>query len=538
MKNAYYFFLFVLTFQIVSCEKLDINKISSNPWNPSIGAPLLDATFSPFDIISKIDSTGIVGFKDKVLTMNFVNKADTFSLDKILTTHEINLEKKIKIPFTLPNSTIIPNGVVYTANKSDYFELDLDGNQLTEAILKSGNLELIITSTFKNKITLDYQILSLKNQSNNLVSGKFNDLSKQQIISIADLRNYKLNLFNDNKNNTIKFVFKVTLTGANQAFSTSDYINVQLRVRDYKFKSATGKFSLKDTTSFSIINNDDIENKNAVFGFTNPRLKLSIDNKLGIGLKVNKLMLDNEMLIESLEVKNSDKKDFLFSKDGHQEANYESKTISKLATLLTNSQSNKKERLFEYELSSSPDGTITDEQFLLVRSEVELPFEGYVKNLAIVDTVDFELGDTKEINMKQLVLNLNIINKFPVSLKGSLQLLDENQQPIRDSKGIIDLLDLKQQKEPGSLVDVFKAGELDNEGNIVRAGESMIPIILNEKYIAYLQKAKFIKIKATLNTIDDKSDNKNIKIVKFMQSNSIRLRVSVASKISPNIPLP
>ena len=538
MKNAYYFFLFVLTFQIVSCEKLDINKISSNPWNPSIGAPLLDATFSPFDIISKIDSTGIVGFKDKVLTMNFVNKADTFSLDKILTTHEINLEKKIKIPFTLPNNTIIPHGVVYTANKSDYFELDLDGNQLTEAILKSGNLELIITSTFKNKITLDYQILSLKNQSNNLVSGKFNDLSKQQIISIADLRNYKLNLFNDNKNNTIKFVFKVTLTGANQAFSTSDYINVQLRVRDYKFKSATGKFSLKDTTSFSIINNDDIENKNAVFGFTNPRLKLSIDNKLGIGLKVNKLMLDNEMLIESLEVKNSDKKDFLFSKDGHQEANYESKTISKLATLLTNSQSNKKERLFEYELSSSPDGTITDEQFLLVRSEVELPFEGYVKYLGIEETVDFELGDTKEINMKQLMLNLNIINKFPVSLKGSLQLLDENQQPIRDSKGIIDLLDLNKQNGSDSLVDVFKAGELDDEGNVVRAGESMIPIILNEKYIAYLQKAKFIKIKATLNTIDDKSDNKNIKIVKFMQSNSIRLRVSVASKISPNIPLP
>lgn len=538
MKNTYYFFLFVLTFQIVSCEKLDINKISSNPWNPNIGAPLLDATFTPFDIISKIDSTGIVGFKDKVLTMNFVNKADTFSLDKILTTHEINLEKKIKIPFTLPNSTTIPNGVVYTANKSDYFELDLDGNQLTEAILKSGNLELIITSTFKNKITLDYQILSLKNQANILVSGKFNDLSKQQIISIADLRNYKLNLFNDNKNNTIKFVFKVTLTGANQVFSTSDYINVQLRVKDYKFKSATGKFSLKDTTSFNIINNDDIENKNAVFGFTNPRLKLSIDNKLGIGLKVNKLMLDNEMLIESLEVKNSDKKDFLFSKDGHQEANYESKTISKLATLLTNSQSNKKERLFEYELSSSPDGTITDEQFLLVRSEVELPFEGYVKNLAIVDTVDFELGDTKEINMKQLVLNLNIINKFPVSLKGSLQLLDENQQPIRDSKGIIDLLDLKQQKEPGSLVDVFKAGELDNEGNVIRAGESMIPIILNEKYIAYLQKAKFIRIDAELNTIDDKSDNKNIKTVKFMQSNSIRLRVSAASKISPNIPLP
>ena len=530
MKYSYSFILLLFIFGLFSCEKIDINKISSNPWSPNIGAPLLDATFSPFDIISKIDSTGIVAFKDKVLTMNFVNKVDTFSLDKILTTNDINLEKKINIPFTIPNNIIIPNSATYTTTQSEYFELDLDNNQLTKAKLKSGSLELIITSAYKNKITLDYDILSFKNQSDVSIIRKNVDLSTPHILSIGDLSNYNINLFNNSKNNTIKFTFKAILTGTNQVVSTNDFIHVQLRIRDYKFKSATGIFSVKDTTSFKIINDDELANKNAVFGFTNPRLKLSVQNKLGIGLKVNKLMLDSKTLIESLEVKDSEKKDFLFSKDGHQEANYESKTISELGTLLTNSASNKKERLFEYELSS--DGTITDGQLLLVRSEVELPFEGYVKNLAVVDTVDFELGDTKEINMKQLMLNLNIINKFPVSLKGSLQLLDENYQQIKDSKGIIDLLDLNHQNKPGTLVDVFKEGTLDNEGNVVKAGESQIPIILNEKYISYLQKAKFIRIEASLNTIGQNTS------VKFMQGNSIRLRISAASKISPNITLP
>jgi hypothetical protein len=91
----YSLLLVVLVLIVSACKKVDLNKLSDTPWNPQLGAPLLNAEFTVGDIISKMDSNGNVGFLNKVVTLSYSTTIDKLTIANILKIKTIEISNKI-----------------------------------------------------------------------------------------------------------------------------------------------------------------------------------------------------------------------------------------------------------------------------------------------------------------------------------------------------------------------------------------------------------------------------------------------------------
>lgn len=149
---------------VTACKKVDLNKLSDTPWNPQLGAPLLNAEFSVEDIIAKMDSNGNVGFLNKVVTLSYSTTLDTLSINNLITTNPIKDKKQIEFP-DIVNEIIETN--VGPENLGTAFKLDFGENKISKVEFKSGELVLKIGTEIPHGFKFNIKIPSLQkdNQS-------------------------------------------------------------------------------------------------------------------------------------------------------------------------------------------------------------------------------------------------------------------------------------------------------------------------------------------------------------------------------------
>ncbi|MFA8450420.1 MAG: hypothetical protein ACEPOW_06980 [Bacteroidales bacterium] len=155
--------------------------------------------------------------------------------------------------------------------------------------------------------------------------------------------------------------------------------------------------------------------------------------------------------------------------------------------------SNPEKIKYRVKLKLNPENKKNNSNFILensnvkVQAKINIPLKGSISNFCIQDTVDFDLKDLD--NMQNINLRLNTKNTFPLDAK--LQLYFCNN----DYKTLDSLFD--------SSSKIIKAGNFNN--NQVTPSEYKIDIPLSINKTNALKSAKYLLIKANLNTDDAKN---------------------------------
>ncbi|NDF59854.1 MAG: hypothetical protein EB100_02135, partial [Crocinitomicaceae bacterium] len=280
----------------------------------------------------------------------------------------------------------------------------------------------------------------------------FNNLSENSIVVKVPLAGYTAELGAEiNPTKDFKINITSTLIGSGQKIAATNFIDLNLTLKEFGISYAEGRFgafseNLKDSVEISLIKNA----TSSEFGLTNPRVKFSIENSFGFPIeialndiksrdhgtnKITPISIKNTIKSQGITNRNSaasiDK--ILISNSNITESGYTTLQANGIDQLISS-----REKTLYYSVTPSANqasaiGFITDKSYLIIKATAELPLEGYASNLEINDTLDFKIDDSEELKLDYLEIKLLAINKFPLDVKGSLLLLDENKSIIRNS---------------------------------------------------------------------------------------------------------
>ena len=312
-----------------------------------------------------------------------------------------------------------------------------DSNQVEEAVLEGGQLNLVIDNNFDLDIQIDLTLNELRTPSGSSYSANINLLANQQgntDATIADLAGYKIASSVPGQTIT-DFNYDLTVTvngspgGTASTISVTDDIAASIDFANLAIKSFTGRvapfsFDLANT-SFDL----DFGDFNKQFGFTqinfaDPTIQISLINSADIeaGIK-GAVIASNGTTAED------------------QNINLDALITGNATTLIDLSADFK--TAFQQFKSGLPDhfevsGAITAnpdykigvvEKSDSVKGEVllDLPMDVGIAAGTFVDTMDLDNEPNEDVNkLNEAAIVLEISNKIPVEIKFSGQILDAN----------------------------------------------------------------------------------------------------------------
>lgn len=548
----YSLLLAALVLLVSACKKVDLDKLSDTPWNPQLGAPLLNAEFSVGDVIAKMDSNGNVGFLNKVVTLSYSTTLDTLSIANMLKIQPIELSNKIEFPVdaqfinqTIPAGFSLPP---YTSNHAFKFDFGTE-NQLTKIEFKSGELVLNLKTNIPHGFKFNIEIPTLLKNGKKFttqVTMPYNNLSENNTEVKVPLVGYTADLGGaNNPLGEFKIDITSTLIGSGKKVTSVNFIDLNLSLKEFGLSYAEGKFgafseNLQDSVEINLIQNA----TTSEFGLTNPRVKFSIENSFGFPIeialnniksrdhltnKISPITINNTIKSKGISDRNDaasvDK--ILLSNSNVTEEGYKTLQANGINELISS-----REKTLYYSVTpsanqSSSTAFITDKSYLIIKATAELPLEGYATNLEINDTLDFKL-DNGDMKLDYLEIKLLATNKFPLDVKGSLVLLDENKSIIRNEiNQPLDLLNLTNQKD--GLTNILLAGITDANGIVKEGRTTALTFGFTKENINNLKRAKYIKITGKLNA------GSSAKPIKLTESNSLKLMLGIKTSIKPNL---
>ncbi len=545
-------FLISLIILLTACKKVDLNKLSDTPWNPQLGAPLLNAEFTVGDIISKMDSNGNVGFLNKVVTLSYTTTLDTLSIADMLKIQPIELDNKIEFPVdaqfinqTIPAGFSLPP---YTSNHTFKFDFGLE-NQLSKIEFKSGELVLNLKTNFRHGFKFNIEIPTLVKggkQFTTQVAMPYNNSAENNIQVKVPLAGYTAELGGTiNPTGEFKINITSTLIGSGEKVTSENFIDLNLSIKEFGISYAEGKFgafseNLQDSVEINLIKNA----TTSEFGLTNPRVKFSIENSFGFPIEIalNNIKSRDHLtnIISPITINNTIKSKGISKRDDAasidkiliSNSNITEEGYTTLQANGINQLISSREKTLYYSVTPSANQSnssafITDKSYLIIRATAELPLEGYATNLEINDTLDFKL-DNGDLKLDYLEIKLLATNKFPLNVKGSLILLDENKSIIRNELNQpLDLLNLKNQNV--GLTNVLIAGITDGNGTVIEGKNTALTFLITKENINNMKRAKYIKITGKLDA------GSSTKPIKLTESNSLKLMLGIKTSVKPSL---
>ena len=157
-----------------------------------------------------------------------------------------------------------------------------------------------------------------------------------------------------------------------------------------------------------------------------------------------------------------------------------------------------------------------------VNTLLELPLQGRVKGLAIVDTVPFTINESFDL-IRDMAISTAIKNGFPFGVKLTLSLLDENYLPVKTADGNPIFL-LKERDIATSGVVNSATGRIDQNNLETKTNNYAI----GNKEVKELLKGKFVRIVGVVETFKNGNE-----VIGIYDNYKFDLRVGV--KITGNL---
>ena len=489
--------------------KLENLKEDPFTWEPDLAFPLVFSKLTASDIITNVDTSNIY----QVDADNFV----TLIYRSVIFSQTINEYFSIPNPLPFQDNENLDGPQVSDFNGAGTVQSNYSGLHPFGLIAPSGAaLEEFVFQTGSISVTTNGSM----GHAGNVVA-TFPDLTlngiplsmnialdvNQNGFGSSDITGYALDLDN-NGPNSLLVNYQLTVTNSGGAAPTvADAFTVDIAFENSTMQSATGDFGQFDIgINPSNVDVDILDNQQAgEITFTDPRLKITIENSIGADIAgtINALRAEesggnsinvdyagvtsqNFIVPSAPALGNASVVEWYFTGTN----NVTPGANSNIDVVINENYED-----LHYNLSAlanpglGPFSNFADQSSAVeVTADVELPFWGTAENFTIRDTIDFPIGDAEEFrdNIIEALLRVNTLNGFPVD--GNLVLhFTDSLYNITES-----ILNNGEQ--------LVRSGTIDGAGRVVSPSNENNDIILDESRINNVFGAKYIILDAIMNS--------------------------------------
>jgi hypothetical protein len=332
----------------------------------------------------------------------------------------------------------------------------------------------------------------------------------------------------------------VSAVVSNTGSDTQGTISLSFSMNDMKFSFMKGDFStyvINEVANAFDTNFPQTELTNNSIAFTNPSVEIGVLNSSGIplGLDINEFSVTKSGGSVVPITGTYDDATFQIASPASP-----GETLESIYAIDKNNTDNLTEQLSEIPTSiyfkgivtANPSGTppssnfVTDSSEVVVNATMILPFEGYVNNYVLEDTINTSLnidsGDAVSLN--NLNLRLQVENNFPLAIGLQLYFLDSI-----DNSLILDSLFFNQEDQR-----IFPAAQVDNTGLVTTPIIKTNDISIDMDKYERIRYAGSIRLVATLSTPG--AGDTPSKSIKITGNNyfSLGIGLSAQAYIDPN----
>lgn len=398
----------------VKKEELDPNRIAKTSWNPELGLPLVRATLGSQELFGNSDSTAVGKDPNNgLVVLSYDSKELTLGANELFS----NLESQT---FNAPTVPLAPGITV---------PLKVPFANAGGSILKSITFddgEMVVSLGASGSGIANWKFTSITDQSGAVVqlqiplnaSGKI-DLNKHKL-SVDSQGNFSVEItLPSNASGNANPVFEILNPsfseveadlGSNPIPLPQDSIKLHL----FKNLSAEGFLKLDNPTIALSYEND--------FGLP---LELDFSSMAGfntINSKRNPVFTGSNTGKEVVQATSNGKIQFDKTNSDLSEVIQPTPTYLSLAPVITPNP------------SGSTINTLKKDDQLKLKTTLQLPMVGSLKDLIIRDTVPFGLNQSFDF-IKEMGLRTSIRNGYPLNIKLDLKLVDENYVPVLTADG-------------------------------------------------------------------------------------------------------
>ncbi len=422
-------------------------------------------------------------------------------------------------------SVVFPSGDVVDQTLSVDMSLG-NGETINSLKLKSGSIDYVINYGIKEDADL---IIELPYANNGISSFRkvininSNNITETNVSGSFSLAGYTLDLTAGGTSvNTIeaRILASITSSGIAVPFTQTDGVTADLTLSGLEIEYLDGylgvqAFSLeKDTVN---LNFDQLDFDGEIT-LADPRLTLKITNSFGmsLGADLGNIMAESEetsLLLNGLDsVTIGAPSTIGDSITTLIEINKSNTNIDDILGI------NPSRMIFEMTGSTNPGigphiNFITDESYVGISMDVEVPLYGSVSGFVLTDTLDFPT-DAFE-NVLKGTIRTFIKNEFPVDVNVQAYFVDEFYAPL-DSLGT-------------APINVLKAISVDVNGEQdANSEEYVTDIELTESMVENIKAAKYIILSSGLSTSNEEA-------AKFYTSYGMDIKLAVWAKVKVNL---
>ena len=509
---------------IYGCKKHDLNKITGITFDQNLAAPIGYGEFGVHDLLKSADSIININSSTHEMSIVYQKELDTIFAKDVIKLKDTSVLFNVTPSSLSSISTSSFNNVINNSSAQVFEYATQNGALLHDLNFESGSLKLDVSSTLKHDITLKITFPDLK-LSGNIVSQTINLIYSN---SVPQSGSGTINLSNvladftagGTANNTLRINIDATITGKGNPISGTENLDLRMNLMNLKFKNITGYFGQQNLANFkdSLLLKIFEKPIDGSLSFTNPKLKFIVDNSFGIPIRLNfnKLESVDDLTNQSSKIDYNNPKDIAFpSSIGSQSVstiiNLNNSTTNNTMTNLVDASP----KYLKYDISAqlNPLGNVGPLNFIestsrmIVKADLELPFEGYASGMNVKDTMNFSLDQNIQ-NIKYVLFRLKVDNGLPLSLNGQAEFVDKNY------KHLFNLFDKDTQ--------IASAAPVNSEGKATTQISKSTDIVIPENKTLLLDQVKYIIISGITETTQPSKT-----VVKLQDTNKIGFKLSV-----------
>jgi hypothetical protein len=525
--------LLAITVFMFGCKKPDFSKVKGVEWSPNVAAPLGNAVFDVYDILTGQNKSDLLLINSLgELTLNYKGQVGSISANEIAQMNDQNLQFKLA-PSEQGISAIpsFSSSITQTISEKINFSLN-NGIEINELFLFSGSLKLDISTELKHDVNIKISFPDILKNGSQLsydLTANYSGTSPHGASGNVDLSGAVLDLTagGNAANNTLRVNITTSVKGTGNSISGTENTTINFGFNGMTIDKAYGYFGQHSIISQS----DSILLKvfdNSTTGFvqlTNPKLKFKVSNSFGIPLQLNisglKSINASTGVITNL---NSSVLSNIMIPASTSLGNPSVMQLPEINTSNTtnmNALVNNTPKYFSFNVSATTNPLGVASNFVSrnskvdVTAELELPLEGYANDISISDTLDFNFSEDIE-KIESVMFRLYSENGFPLSFKSELFFLDAYNNTL------VTLLT----NDP----DMIKAAPVDAAGRVTGNAVMTKDVLVSNSQIALLKSAKKVIIKGVVSTTQPQST-----IVKLYDNYKLSLKLSIQTKLKLNL---
>ena len=491
-------------FAFTSCidsNEFDPGRISEVNWNPAYAVPVLYGSLGIDDLLDSKDSAALSAYPDGLLYLQYEEKLESQEIGALISIPDRSINRVYNFPSVSQAIPAGENDIVFQEN--EVLDMNMSPEEFSRLVLKNGRVNYDVSTDIQAEMEIVFRCPTVQRAGETLeFSVRFNGTNAIQYSSGSqNLAGFDFDFTSlTPAYNRIPVEVTVTVFGgtSGETVLLGDFVQYSLSFLDFEHAFLQGYFGQQ-----SVIIPPDLISvgkfgetiEGADINFKEVSASFQVVNEYGIPVSVNLNQFEvRKTTGETMPIITDPSSPFMVIP-----ADVNGPGITDVN--VTNGQ-----QIFDFDpdniyydatVDLNPAGRglnfLTDTSKLILNLISEIPLWGNASNILLEDTVAFSLSqDINDVDVKEALLKIGIINQFPIDANVQFFLTDANYN-------ITDSLFTGDQK------NLIKSAEVDANGDLVSGGEGVYDeiITLDTQRFENLLNAHYIIIVADMATIQN-----------------------------------